>query len=348
MTALSTEIYLFFLRMRQVLLDDPFPRAAAPGRIPPIRPGKRRMLFFLNGIAALLLGGAAAQASDSCGDMSHYTSAEQRYTSGLLFRVERRGAPVSYVFGTVHLARREVARAAGAAFLTLSKVQAAGFELAESEEEIAALGGRAMTYPEGAAPHSLRRQLGTERFARLIELIKGTPVDQRKLERLRPWAIAILIELLGEPPGNVLDEKIRQAAVAMGKPVFGLEKPEDQIDVFSSMPEMMQIRMLKEAIDDHAKLALLKQSMLDAYLLRDMKKIEALEDSALAASDDPGLDAFLKDHLINERNRAMEQRLLPRLRKESVMVSVGAMHLMGRSGILHLLEQDGYCITPVP
>jgi uncharacterized protein YbaP (TraB family) len=302
---------------------------------------------------ALVFCAAPACAFNPCFDGRHYKPVEQRYTRGLLFKVEKCGQPASYVFGTTHLATTAVSNVAADAFAKLNEVQAAGFELSESEQEIVKQFGIYTKAPSGNA-NRLSARIGPVYFKKLIdilkksELAKGGTVLPETMEGLRPWAAAVLLDSIDEAHGTVLDEKLRYTALRLKKPVFGMETTQEQIQVFADMPEALQIRMLKETIDHYPEMLQEKAELIKAYLSKNAKVIEALEEKTMAGGADAAMDAVLLDRLIIKRNHIMEQRLVPRLSQQSVMLSVGVAHLLGKEGILHLLEQDGYFITPLP
>jgi hypothetical protein len=51
--------------------------------------------------------------------------------------------------------------------------------------------------------------------------------------------------------------------------------------------------------------------------------------------------------LIDDRNRVMVARMQGLLARGGAFVAVGAAHLPGDTGVLHLLEREGYQVTKV-
>jgi len=297
-------------------------------------------------LIALLFDAPPARAVNAC-DMAHYPPVEQRYQRGLLFRIEQCNGPPSYLFGTVHLARPEIIRAAGPAFEEIREVHAAGFEIGEPEQAIEAIARGYMLFPRNGADR-LSALMGEKDFKRMLALFKNTPMQNLPFDMIRPWAVAAMIQEIGEPEGSVLDEQLKQTATALGKPVFGLETTEEQMQVLGGLPQDVQLRILKDAIDEYDNIAREKKRLLAAYIAGDARAIMASEEEMATDSKDRELDEMLRRRLLTDRNHRMEKRLLPHLQGQSVLLSVGALHLMGQEGLLHLLELDGYAVTPMP
>src|SRR3546814_18781858 len=61
---------------------------------------------------------------------------------------------------------------------------------------------------------------------------------------------------------------------------------------------------------------------------------------------EPAARAY-KKAFMDDRNHRMVESLVPLLERGKAFVAVGAAHLPGEEGLLHLLEQQGYRITRV-
>ncbi len=58
------------------------------------------------------------------------------------------------------------------------------------------------------------------------------------------------------------------------------------------------------------------------------------------------LSQRLRDALIDQRNLHMLNRMIPKLKKGRSFIAVGALHLPGKNGLLNLLRQKGFVVTP--
>jgi uncharacterized protein YbaP (TraB family) len=170
------------------------------------------------------------------------------------------------------------------------------------------------------------------------------------LSRLKPWAVAMLISLPpeeakrkggGRPP---LDLWLMQAARARGKPVYALETLGEQVNVFDSMPTQDQVAHLRAVAMPVAEKSRLLGAMKDAYLRGDIEQI-----FHMARADEQPQDRALREkvdkRLLDDRNRRMVERMLPRFDEGGAFIAIGAAHLPGENGVLALLEHRGYSVT---
>ena len=57
-------------------------------------------------------------------------------------------------------------------------------------------------------------------------------------------------------------------------------------------------------------------------------------------------DAFEEDFVVS-RNQRMAERLLDKIDGGGAFVAVGALHLPGEQGLVHLMEESGYKVSRV-
>lgn len=273
---------------------------------------------------------------------------ERRHGQGRLWQVERDGGAPSHLFGTMHSSEASVAtlpapaaRALdGSRGLVLELVLDAGVNLQMAQ---------AMMLTDG---RTLSGILGPERFARVGSAAGRYGMPAAALEALQPWAVAAI---LGLPPDELarqqsgqtpLDQVLQNRAKAAGKPVHGLESVAEQIAVFAGLGEADQIAMLDATLALAPEVERIFDDLKRAYLAGDLDALHAMAEAQQAGTD-PELAVRIEDRLIDARNHRMAERLTPHLAKGGMFVAVGALHLSGDEGILHLLEQQGYRVTKV-
>lgn len=171
-------------------------------------------------------------------------------------------------------------------------------------------------------------------------------LEPQILVHLKPVAVLML---LTKEAGTLCDvpvsyeENIMKTAKAKKKPIVGLETVAQQMKALESVPADTIVKYVLETIsnnnsedgaDEYMKLV-------NAYKNQDILKLQEM----IASSE--GL-AAATDVLLNERNRNWIDNMKDIMnRGKSVFFAVGAGHLAGNDGVIALLRQAGYTVTPI-
>ena len=145
-------------------------------------------------------------------------------------------------------------------------------------------------------------------------------------EHMQPWAVAVTLSMPAPETGQVLDVALYQSALQSGKRLHGLETIKEQLDVFTSMSLADQVTMLKDAVEHFQEMESLFAELLSAWKQRDLARLVAINENALATGDQRFVDVFQK-RLIVQRNHLMVERMQPYLKEGKTFVAVGALHL---------------------
>jgi uncharacterized protein YbaP (TraB family) len=255
-----------------------------------------------------------------------------------------------YFAGSVHALPKDHAElspqlelAYGAADALLMEVDLDDLNPLEAVEFVAQHG----TLP---ADESLSQVVGTQRYARILQLANSVDVPEIALARLEPWAAAMVLTQFalaksGFDPQLGVDMQISERARADGKPIDGLETIVEQLGIFDSRDMEEQISFLVDAADDvpamHEDLA----RLIAAWRAGDIAGLEREFDKERAES--PALYV----ELLGARNR----RWMPKIEslfgeRRNYLVVVGALHFVGRDGLLALLARAGHkpVVLPAP
>lgn len=267
---------------------------------------------------------------------------------GLLWKIERSDVAPSYLFGTYHTTDEQVHDLPRPVAEALAATDSLALEVVSTDDK-EARAGRRMVIRDG---HLLNEILGSDFFAQVVATGARYGLPEAGLKRLKPWAVWVIISF---PPGEVarmaagyptLDEALEAEAMARGIPVYGLESLDEQLDAFDGLSENDQIAMLKIALRDNAAVEEMTERLTRFYLARDLSGIHALMIEQMAGAD-TDLVEMLVDRFIDARNELMVSRMAARLAEGNAFIAVGALHLPGERGILHLLELQGYTVIRV-
>lgn len=267
---------------------------------------------------------------------------------GRLWQVTRGDAASSHVFGTMHVTDADVVDVPADIRRALVRSDRLVLEL-ESSKELEARMAQSMIFTDG---RRLQDVIGAKLFAKLETTAARYGLAPQQLDLFRPWA---LIMILGIPPQElarqaegqqVLDRILEQYAKDNGMPVFALETPEDQIEAIDDMTRKEQVELLASSIKENHRVEKVFAAFKQAYLRGDLDALHAMSDK-LMASASPRVAASFQKSFIDARNRHMADRAVPHLDAGGAFIAVGALHLSGKNGLLHLLEKKGYAVKRV-
>lgn len=193
--------------------------------------------------------------------------------------------------------------------------------------------------PEG---YKIVEQIFNKYFAGM-----GVTLDQLKM--LKPNGLSTQMQALQAiqhfpnfDPNGMIDVAVQSRANALGKPLGGLETVDSQIDLLFNTPLSTQAADLLETCKKDDMFEEISSMLSEAYMRQDLGALEAI-----FTDPEIGDDAEALDRLIYNRNRSWAAKLTHILPERSVLVCVGAGHLPGDQGLLQLLRNAGYTVTPV-
>ena len=173
-------------------------------------------------------------------------------------------------------------------------------------------------------------------------------LDLIKLDQLNPLTImtvALAIthqKYFPNKPGEVqLDSYFQEMAKKDGKKILGLETIEMQISaMFKQLTLARQVEILNETLKEKDGLKSAIAVMNKAYIGNDLYALQQLMYAETYKPEE------MKPLLDDRNDHWMKQ--LPKLMKEqSLFVAVGALHLVGESGLVNQLRKKGYTVKPI-
>ena len=185
--------------------------------------------------------------------------------------------------------------------------------------------------------------IGETRYNYCVALMSDYDVPESLVKKMKPWAIAVQLNMPKPESDRFLDLMLYQQAIARGMPVHALETGAEQIEVFDKLSLEQQIVLLDEAMYNYEEMPALIEKLINLYLARDLAGMHSTSNDQMQKGDS-GLASKVEQRLIIERNYRMAKRMQQRLQEGRAFIAVGALHLSGKEGILNLLEKQGYQI----
>ncbi len=270
----------------------------------------------------------------------------------LLWKVEGNGlAAPSYIFGTHHVAPADM----------VSRVEG----LTDALDAVAAVYGEVnmvdlnpMEMQQMIMPHIMAPSDSTlsvlftpqqlDSIQTIFQAYAGQPVDLAQMNMVKPvmlsTQLAVMQSMKAFPdfnPQAQLDATIQNMAKAAGKEVDGLETFEYQLGILYDTPLSEQAQDLMEVIRHDDEAVEKATTLANAYQNADLDAISA------TLYDDPEMTRAKLEKLLLIRNRDWASRLPAIMNDKSVLVVVGCGHLPGDEGLISLLRNAGFIITPV-
>lgn len=276
------------------------------------------------------------------------TPAKRPATVPLLWKVSDADSTI-YLLGSFHLLKASdypLPREVETAFADAERVV---FEVAPEElasPEVAKLTLAAARYADGRTlsavlPAGLRRK-----FADLLAT-QGTTLAQ--FETFEPWFVNLTLVMslsnaMGFSAEHGLDQHLMRKAAEAGKPTAGLETVAAQMRALDGTPMSEQVGALTDFIDDPAETREMLEQLHIAWRRGDAARLDRLTREEMERES---------PHTYRVINVARNRAWLPQLRKllahpqDDALVVVGAMHLLGKDGLVEQLRAQGLRVERV-
>ncbi|MFM5857819.1 TraB/GumN family protein [Aeromonas veronii] len=192
----------------------------------------------------------------------------------------------------------------------------------------------------------LKDHLPAELYQRTLMAGARYGIYEATLATLRPWFAAITLTQAAMARSDFkselgIDQHFAVRAAKEGKPVVGFETLLEQLGYLASVGDN-QTLMLASTLDELPMLESGFAAVMKAWQQGDEATLINLLKEEMAP---PALQSWMEQTLLAERNHNWLKKWST-LPNESFIV-VGALHLYGEQGLLALLEQQGWRITPL-
>lgn len=268
-----------------------------------------------------------------------------RDTDGLVFQIKG-AANTVYLAGSIHMLRAEDFPLPDSFDAAYDNADVLIMELDLDDldpiEQSKVIRNMAMA-PEGS---SLRLLMGEQAWETANDLADQEGINLRRMNEVRPWfaaitAVQMKLLQLGYRQDYGIEGHFVARAAEDNKAISGLETLEQQIGFLAMNDNDKQVEFLLMSLAEISAMAGELEAMIEFWKAGDGDGLYAILEASF--DDYPGLFEVL----IEQRNRNWMGPLTEVLDngQQDYMVIVGALHLLGPSGVIELLRQRGYAVT---
>jgi uncharacterized protein len=255
------------------------------------------------------------------------------------------GNSTIYLFGTVHLLPNDTNWRFSALDQALSQSKTLYIELTDDDQ--ASIAPLILRYGLDTE-HPLSTQLSqseNDALAKAAQLA-GLPGGAQTLQPMKPWLAALTLSVApllkaGMDPSQGVDKQLKTQMTAAGKPVYGLETAEQQIQFLANLSSPMQLAFLRDTLRDVDNSTEELRSLVDAWKQGNVAAIAKLENDELKTREPE-----LYQQLIVERNENWAAKIKDMMIRQpgTVFIAVGAAHLAGPDSVQAQLAKIGVVV----
>lgn len=262
----------------------------------------------------------------------------QSFDKGLLWEINKSGSPTSYLFGSIHLARKSVINIPDS---VLPKILSCTYFANEINPDSISQLVSASIFEEASQLKDVftKEELEKIRVAynsRFNENVKS--IDKKPL-LIFYYTIAENPEYAAQSKTSFLDGFLFDQARNAGKIITGLEPLENQMGVLLRRDTMLKDQILDWLYEREGG-AMQTNEMVNLYLAEDLSGLKKLMNKHLSEEE--------RFDLLDKRNVDMVNSFDSITKnKGSLFATVGAAHLYGNRGMLQLLKDRGYTVSPI-
>ena len=248
-----------------------------------------------------------------------------------------------YLLGSIHLLRASepLPKVTDDAYRDASKI-VMEIDLDDLDPDAA----QKLTMELGVLPpgQTLSQQLGLEAAAKVDADAKRVGFSMAMLNQFKPWLAAITLTQLhlfklGLDPQAGVEQRFLARATADQKEILGLETLEEQFKLLANLPPKLQVDFLLQSIKEADDAEQEVDEMIAAWRTGDTAALEKFVARGMKEFPE------LYGPLTVDRNKRWMKRLEEILNEDkNYLVIVGALHLVGKDGVLDLLGKKGYKI----
>ena len=189
---------------------------------------------------------------------------------------------------------------------------------------------------------TLEKSLKAETYTLAGEKANEIGLPIATLNGFKPWffslsLIAVKLQSLGYNPNHGIDKYFFNKAKETEKQILAFETLEYQINLFDELSDDFQELIVLQTLNELDVIETEIDQLVESWKKGDVKGMEATVLKSLGEFPE------IQERFINKRNKNWLPQIIEYLQaKEKTMIIVGAGHLVGKEGLVNLLQDKGY------
>lgn len=177
--------------------------------------------------------------------------------------------------------------------------------------------------------------------------LDGSGMDRDDAQKVESWALGLLVDSAaqrdnGFAASNGVEARLTATFRQADKPITGLETAQGQLALLDDLPESVQRQLVMQALQDAKDGPAKLQRMTRAWALGDTVSLMHITNDALLATPE------LRAPLLTQRNDHWANTIALRLRRPgTVLIAVGAGHLVGPQSVIEQLQNRGVTVRRI-
>jgi hypothetical protein len=258
----------------------------------------------------------------------------------LLYKIEGKDLQKpSYIYGTIHIMPKKQFAISEAITTALKECDALVMEVdinMDLKTQIDA--AQRSLLPDGKTIADITSAENAQKIKQFcIDSLHWKESKYVRMSRLTPFFLSsiILQDLIGK--SKSFEVELNKLAEKNKMTTLGLETIQMQMDLVNDVPYEEQIKLLLQGLTTNNSEF---NTMLNCYLKQDLNKLgELMNDAELS----PEFNA----NFLVKRNQNWIPQISKMVQEKPIFIAVGAGHLPGEQGVLKLLQEAGYTVSPI-
>lgn len=261
-------------------------------------------------------------------------------TESLFWKIEKKGYETSYLYGTIHASDPRVLDIPNNVLNAIEDSKQFILESLFTPELEINLSKRMFSSDE----YLLNEYVAEDVIFKINQILSFHNIPQKYIKLMQPWA-AYLIMNYPEKSGTILDLKLLDIARQQNKQLKGLETLDQQLAVFDSLNYLEQTLLLFDSVCHYQTIQHDLNNMIEYYVNKDVRNLINSSNKYSLVNDKIYQDLY--EQLVIVRNQDMTKNIIKNLKTTSNFIAIGSLHLVGQKGVVAILKQQGYKLTPI-